>query len=42
MASWFHTPVTATASPTAALTYPHARSIAKESAIPTATPPGAM
>ena len=41
MESWFQMPVSATASPTAALTKPQARSIANESAIPTATPPGA-
>ena len=42
IASWFQTPVTATASPTGEPAKPQARSIANESAIPTATPPGAM
>ena len=42
IASWFQTPVTATARLTAAAWKPHARSIAKDSAIPTATPAGAM
>ncbi len=41
IASWFQTPVRATARPTAGLANPHARSIVNESAIPTATPAGA-
>jgi hypothetical protein len=42
MASWFQMPVTATARPTSEPAKPQARSIAKESAMPTATPAGAM
>ncbi len=39
--NWFQTPVTATASVTAAGLKPHFRSIPNDSAIPTAGPPGA-
>jgi len=41
MTSWFHVPVTTTASPTGRPLNPHALSIATDDAIPTAAPPGA-
>src|SRR4029079_2770942 len=41
MMSWFHTPVTTTASPTGRPLNPHDLSIANDEAIPTAAPPGA-
>ena len=41
MASWFQTPVTATARLTGAAAKPQPRSMANDSAIPTATPAGA-
>ncbi len=38
--TWFHTPVTTTATATDDRSNPHPRSIAYDAAIPTASPPG--